>query len=246
VLRSLAWSTGKLTPAVITEMKPLLSQTEDQDSLQALGRASVQIVHDLKNQLNGLKLYATFLRKRMEKSDRPLDEQETIAKLMAGIERAASDLSTLVQFGRPIELKKQPGVDLQKLMRGVVTTLSDIPLSTGALNSRMAVETTNATLTGDFDPVLLAEALKAISVWALKVHQTKDAAPLPVELKRHESASEAIIEWRGLSSLDHDPFASFAGSDEIRMSLAAKIINAHGGTAKRQVDTLSVSLPITT
>ena len=27
----------------------------------------MQIVHDLKNQLNGLKLYATFLRRRIEK-----------------------------------------------------------------------------------------------------------------------------------------------------------------------------------
>ncbi|HKZ02481.1 MAG TPA: hypothetical protein VJ180_09595, partial [Pyrinomonadaceae bacterium] len=82
-------------------MKPLFTKTEDQDSLQNLGRASVQIVHDLKNQLNGLKLYATFLRRRMEKSDRPTDEQETVAKLLMGLDRAASDLSTLVQYGRP-------------------------------------------------------------------------------------------------------------------------------------------------
>ena len=38
----------------------------------------MQIVHDLKNQLNGLKLYATFLRRRIEKNERPGDEQETI------------------------------------------------------------------------------------------------------------------------------------------------------------------------
>jgi hypothetical protein len=44
-------------------MKPLLSGMQDIDKLQDLGRASIQIVHDLKNQLNGLKLYATFLRK---------------------------------------------------------------------------------------------------------------------------------------------------------------------------------------
>ena len=61
-------------------MKPLLSESEDYDALFALGRASVQIVHDLKNQLNGLKLYATFLRKRSEKSERPGDELETINK----------------------------------------------------------------------------------------------------------------------------------------------------------------------
>lgn len=225
-------------------MKPLLSPQEDQDSLQTLGRASVQIVHDLKNQLNGLKLYATFLRKRMEKSEQREDEQETVAKLIAGLERAASDLSTLVQFGRPIELKKQPGVDLQKIMRGVVTGLS-VTGVTGALNGLFAIESTEAALAGDFDPVRLADAFKAISVGALKArHHGEAIRPLEIHMNRELSQGQAEIEWRGLS-FDHDPFASFAGSDEIRMSLAAKIINAHGGSAKHESDALRVTLPLT-
>ena len=75
-------------------MKPLLSPPQDSNSLQTLGRASLQIVHDLKNQLNGLKLYATFLRKRMEKNEHRADEMETLNKLIAGLDRAAADLST--------------------------------------------------------------------------------------------------------------------------------------------------------
>jgi len=52
----------------------------------------MQIVHDLKNQLNGLKLYATFLRRRIEKGDHPPDEQETIGKLINGLDRAADQM----------------------------------------------------------------------------------------------------------------------------------------------------------
>src|SRR5687768_18151933 len=96
-------------------MKPILLKPQDSNSLQNLGRASVQIVHDLKNQLNGLKLYATFLRKRMEKAERPPDEQETLAKLISGLERAAADMNVLVRFGRAIELRRQPGTDLARL-----------------------------------------------------------------------------------------------------------------------------------
>jgi signal transduction histidine kinase len=227
-------------------MKPLLSMTEDRDSLQNLGRASVQIVHDLKNQLNGLKLYATFLRRRMEKSERPLDEQETVAKLMAGLERAASDLSTLVQYGRPIELKRQAGIDLTKILRGVVTTLSEPSAATGPLTGHVTLESSSDSLTGEFDPVMLAEALKAISVGALKISQSKGTEPkLQIRVARDEGAAAADIEWTGFTALDHDPFASFAGSDEIRMSLAAKIINAHGGVARHENDVLRVRLPIT-
>jgi signal transduction histidine kinase len=225
-------------------MKPLLSRTEDRDSLQTLGRASLQIVHDLKNQLNGLKLYATFLRRRMEKTDRPLDEQETVAKLMAGLERAANDLSTLVQFGRPIELKRQSGVDLQKLMKGVIANLSEHPGATGALTGQIVLLGPPTPLVGDFDPVLLGDALKAISIGALKIRQTQDKeAILEVRLGESEHDKSAVIEWLGLT-LDHDPFSAFAGSDEIRMSLASKIITAHGGNASYTEGALTVTLPI--
>jgi signal transduction histidine kinase len=98
-------------------MKPLLSESGDSDSLQALGRASVQIVHDLKNQLNGLKLYATFLRKRIEKGERPADELETIKKLIAGIDRTAEDLSLLSEYGRPLTLKREGATDVQQILR---------------------------------------------------------------------------------------------------------------------------------
>jgi signal transduction histidine kinase len=102
-----------------SNMKPLKSESQDASLLQEIGRASVQIVHDLKNQLNGLKLYATFLRKRMERDERPADEQETIAKLIAGLERAAADMTMLVRLGRPVELRLQPRTDLVKILTGI-------------------------------------------------------------------------------------------------------------------------------
>src|SRR4029079_16558230 len=99
-------------------MKTAMSSAGDNERLQDLGRASMQIVHDLKNQLNGLKLYATFLRRRIEKSERPADEQETMGKLINGLDRTADDLSTIVRYGQPVELKKQAGVEVEKVLRG--------------------------------------------------------------------------------------------------------------------------------
>ena len=95
-------------------MKPALAKTTDNNALEDLGRATLQIVHDLKNQLNGLKLYATFLRKRLERDQRSPEEHETLAKLIAGLDRAARDMTALVRYARPVELHRQPHVDLQK------------------------------------------------------------------------------------------------------------------------------------
>ncbi|HKR59303.1 MAG TPA: hypothetical protein VJS64_06175 [Pyrinomonadaceae bacterium] len=227
-------------------MKPLLSPSEDTNSLQALGRASLQIVHDLKNQLNGLKLYATFLRKRMERAEPQPDEVETVQKLIAGLDRAAADLSTLMDYGRPVELRRQTHVDLQKVMRGVAATFTEPTRATGALSGSLLIEGEQSPLIGEFDPASLTEALKAISIGALKLSKRpEEAKGVQRVTLREESPASVLIEWHDVNVSDHDPFRSFAGSVEIRMSLAAKIIEAHGGSATKQGNVLRVSLPLT-
>lgn len=228
-------------------MKPLLSESEDNEALRALGRASVQIVHDLKNQLNGLKLYATFLRKRLERSEGPADELETINKLIAGLDRTASDLGMIVEYGQPLALKKQAGIDLEKIMREVAESLNGRPPVTGAPVGAIVVDAEPAPLVGEFDSALLAGALKSISLCAMKMLTNKKReGSLDIHLKGEalENRRDGVIEWRVFDSDDHDPFHSFAGSNEIRLSLAAKVIEAHGGSAQRRDGALSVRLPL--
>ncbi len=228
-------------------MKPLLSEYQDKESLWLLGQASVQIVHDLRNHLNGLKLYATFLRRRMEKSDRPADELETVNKLIGGLDRTAADLSMIVQYGQPLVLKKQPGIDLHKLMLEVATDLDGSPRATGALVGPIVVESDAARLVGEFDSPVIAEALRSISLGAMRMITNKEREePLKIQLRHEatESRRDGLIEWRVFDASDNDPFHSFAGSDAIRMSLAAKAIEAHGGSAKRQNGRLCVRLPL--
>jgi len=222
-------------------MKQLTSDSQDATTLQTLGRASVQIVHDLKNQLNGLKLYATFLRKRMEKGERPADEQETIGKLIGGLERAANDMTVLVRYGRPIELRRQPHTNLVKIMNTVLTEQDAV----------VRFEPEADILTGDFDTAAIAEALQTITVNALNSRPagSDDSDSLSVNLRQDQSAGGAttpqiVIEWRGVTTAEGDPFHSFAGSNGLRMSLAAKIIEAHGGETESETDVWRVRLPL--
>lgn len=239
-------------------MKPFLLESKDNEALRTLGRASVQIVHDLKNQLNGLKLYATFLRKRSEKHERPADELETIGKLMNGLDRLAADLSLIVEYGQPVELKRRPATDLQKILGDVAARLNDRSTTNGSLSGLVVIAKQDAPLVGDFDPVLLSQALESISLGAIKLGNRAGAGQIEIQLKRENEATEddqsrgeakadarnAIVEWPVSATLDHDPFRSFAGSDELRLSLAARIVEAHGGSAEREAGALRVRLPL--
>lgn len=210
-------------------MKPLKSELQDDETLRALGSASVQIVHDLKNQLNGLKLYATFLRKRMEKGERPADELETMSKLIQGLERAATDMTLLVRYGRPMELKRQPGTDLARLVREAAGGL--------------AVNAGAGSFEGDFDPNLLAEALKNITDGA---RGDGAAGVVEVSLRREgdDARPSAVIEWHGLADAGADLFGGFHGGPGLRLALAARIIREHGGEASQEGAALRARLPL--
>ena len=215
-------------------MKPLKTELQDAETLRDLGSASVQIVHDLKNQLNGLKLYATFLRKRMEKAERPADEQETLAKLISGLERAAADMNVLVRFGRALELRRQPGTDLARLLQDSAEGAS--------------VETDGGPFEGDFDPVLLAEALKNITAGAYGESGAESEEGGASRVRLSGDGAEAVVEWHGASTsaaLDgEDPFRSLAGSAGLRMALAARIVRAHGGEVSREGGRIRARLPL--
>ncbi|MBA3322191.1 MAG: hypothetical protein H0T45_12190 [Pyrinomonadaceae bacterium] len=216
-------------------MRPLSSENQESNTLAELGRASVQIVHDLKNQLNGLKLYATFLRKRFETQERPADERETIAKLIAGLERAAADMTILVRYGRPLETRTQPKVDLAQLLAPAA-----------AAENQTFTPPESKAMTGDFDAEKLAEAFKHISAGAARA-RASDTAEQLVSLRRQaETDGETIvIEWHGVKHVaEGNLFNSFAGSDALRLALAANIVRAHGGAVAHDADTLRVRLPL--
>ena len=96
---------------------------------------------------------------------------------------------------------------------------------------------------GNFDPLKLTDAFRWISTGAVKYRQALAEQPVTVRVSATD-VREAKIEWSGLQKLDHDPFHSFVGSEEIRLALAAKIIEAHGGSATMADDRFIVQLPL--
>jgi signal transduction histidine kinase len=226
-------------------VKPALAKAKDDvNPLEDLGRATLQVVHDLKNQLNGLKLYATFLRKRLENADQSPEERETLGKLIAGLDRAARDLTALVRYSRPLELQKQE-CDLRKVVP-VAARIKAGKHSGELRGTDLSCEIQDGTYCGQFDSAVLTEALEAITEEAISGIPPRDVNQVSLHV-RTESADtpKATVEWRGVRpAIRSSGLTSFHDQATVHMALAAKIIEAHGGELERDSNSIRVSLPL--
>lgn len=222
-------------------MQSATAKVPDSAALERLGGATLEIVHDLKNQLNGLKLYATFLRKRLERENQPADERETLAKLIAGLDRGAKDLTALVRYARPVELHKQAGVSLQRIISNVVTEAAQRETA-GLPKIVIAVTFEDDALIGEFDPTAVTEAIKSIMDDVRGAVSAKDAEAPSIIARRDQETHAAIIEWQNA----HFPArgAVSPGCGTIHTEVAKKIIEAHGGELTCEQNTIRVSLPL--
>lgn len=226
-------------------MKPALAKAKDVNPLEDLGRATLQVVHDLKNQLNGLKLYATFLRKRLERDDQALEERETLGKLIAGLDRAAHEMTALVRYSRPLELHRQK-YDLRKIIAGVCS-VPGTRNSGDLAHTDLDCEIEERQFYGQFDPTALSEAFEAITEEAIGSIPKRDVNQLSlhVSLAGMPNSSSVLVEWRGIRPVPrHQTFASFHDHATVHMALAAKIIEAHEGQIGHDANAIRVWLPL--
>jgi len=145
-------------------------------------------------------------------------------------------MTALVRYGRGVELRRQ-NADLARLVAEAAG---------GAEFRNEAGE-----CEGEFDPMLLSEALKSITNRG-RANGTETAATADgseVVLRREGSGTEglALVEWRGATGFGEnggDPFRGFAGGAGLRLALAAKIIRAHGGEVAHEAGAVRVRLPL--
>jgi hypothetical protein len=112
------------------------------------------------------------------------------------------------------------------------------PQETGG---EVVLEPNPEAIQGSFDPFKLGDAFKYLCTGAIKHKHAEGEVTVSA---KPANAGKVLIEWSGLRQLDHDPFRAFAGSEEIKLALAARIIEAHGGTVNVIDRKFAVELPL--
>lgn len=191
------------------------------------GRMTARLIHDFKNQLGGLKLYAAYLQKRFADNAEGMEIAEKIA---LGLGEMAEQAAILNKFCRPLELQMEPG-DPAPVVEQVVSRLGP---KASAKRVKISCDFEPDAPRASFDPPRIGEALEAI------ISRAVDASPedgeIGVSLRRRDEALRIEIKDNG-ATLDDERRLSFfdpLAGDRINrtalgLAMARRIIERHGG-----------------
>lgn len=134
-------------------------QLERRNRLAALGEMAAGIAHEIRNPLGAIKLYASLL--KTDVIDRPVAAQ-TVDKITNGVGRLESIVSQVLYFTR--EIRANPiQCDLAELVHETI----DVARARKPESAVRLIADGPETLSGMFDPNLLAQALLNLMINAM-------------------------------------------------------------------------------
>lgn len=197
----------------------------------------LRLLHDFKNQLGGMKLYAAYLKKRFAAD---ADGVEVCEKLIRGLNVMAERAKLVSRLARPMMLSAAE-VDLLRVLRQAV---ADVEAEAERRGVRLRVNLPESPMPLTLDAAQTRQALA--SVLRRAVHVTPTGREVSVALQDRPSEASIEINDAGARVPAHERealFDFFAGGGllesvepreereelALRLALAQRVIEQHGG-----------------
>jgi signal transduction histidine kinase len=199
----------------------------EQERLFEAGRLTSRLIHDLKNQMGGLKLYAAYLKKRF--ADQP-EGLEIVEKIVEGLNTMAEHASLVSRLTRPLELKREPG-DPSEILDHVI---NDQRSRAGARSVKIETKIENGLPPASFDAQQLRTAIGSILTRAIESSAEGGLVRIELQSKPGEMQIEVSNQGEALSGEQRAALFDLLAADRIGktsldMALARRIIEYHGG-----------------
>jgi signal transduction histidine kinase len=199
----------------------------EQERLFEAGRLTSRLIHDLKNQMGGLKLYAAYLKKRF--ADQP-EGLEIAEKIVEGLNAMAEQASLVSRLTRPLDLKREPG-DPSEILAQVI---NDQKSRAEARGVKIETEIENGLPSASLDIQQLRTALGSIITRAIESSPAGGLVRIELQAKPGEMRIEVSNQGEALSGEQRAALFDLLAADRISKSsldlaLARRVIEYHGG-----------------
>ncbi|MBN1471640.1 MAG: hypothetical protein JW925_07655 [Syntrophaceae bacterium] len=214
----------------VTAVRGLEKEVARSRHLNAIGSLAAGVAHEIRNPLSSIKGFAVYFKQRL--SGNP-DDEETADIMIAETERLNRVISQLIEFARPLTLKKEKTA-LADLVR---QTVKLIETEARKNNVQVDVRETENLPEVEIDPDKIKQVLLNIFLNALAA--MPGGGRLSIELAQTQDALETVITDTG-TGIDvkdmpriYDPyFTSKPAGTGLGLAVVQKIMEAHGAFLK--------------
>jgi two-component system sensor histidine kinase HydH len=204
-----------------------MSDNHDDAILIEAGRMASRLIHDFKNQLGGMKLYAAYLKKRF--ADNP-EGVEIAEKIIQGLNEMADQAALIGRLMRPIELRREKNDPAQLLAMAV----SGARARAESKQVRIAIDAAVDLPAVSFDLQQMQAAIA--SILARAIEASPEDGEVAVSLRLVDASLRIeVADWGETPEeqrlrMFFDPLTNERISQaSLGLALARRVVELHGG-----------------
>jgi two-component system sensor histidine kinase HydH len=211
----------------VTAIRQMENEVARNRHLNSIGSLAAGVAHEIRNPLSSIKGFAVYFKEKL--SDNKEDEQ-TADVMIAETERLNRVISQLIEFARPLELKKEKVKFVELVQHTIKLTAAD------AQKNKISVEmdATADLPEVEVDPDKIKQVL--LNIFLNSLAALKKGGKLKIDILPGTDNLTVIISdnGAGIEKMDlpkiYDPyFTSKPAGTGLGLAVVQKIIEAHGG-----------------
>jgi two-component system sensor histidine kinase HydH len=211
----------------VTTIRQMENEVTRSRHLNSIGSLAAGVAHEIRNPLSSIKGFAVYFKERLSGNK---EDEQTADVMIAETERLNRVISQLIEFAKPLELKKEK-VKFVELVHHTIKLIA-----ADAQKNKISVEIDAAADLSEVevDPDKIKQVL--LNIFLNSLAALKDGGKLTIELAPRADNLTVIISdnGAGIKKLDlpriYDPyFTSKPAGTGLGLAVVQKIMEAHGG-----------------
>lgn len=211
----------------VTAIRQMENEVTRTRHLNSIGSLAAGIAHEIRNPLSSIKGFAVYFKERLSGNK---EDEQTADVMIAETERLNRVISQLIEFAKPLELKKEK-VQFVDLVQHTIKLIA-----ADAQKNKVSVEIDAVAQMPalEVDPDKIKQVL--LNIFLNSLAALKEGGKLTIELSTETDNLTVIISdnGTGIEKMDllkiYDPyFTSKPAGTGLGLAVVQKIMEAHGG-----------------
>jgi len=211
----------------VTAIREMENEVTRSHHLNSIGSLAAGVAHEIRNPLSSIKGFAVYFKERLSGNK---EDEETADIMIAETERLNRVISQLIEFARPLELKKEKVKFIELVQHTIKLIASDTQKNKISAEIAAAADLPEV----EVDPDKIKQVL--LNIFLNSLAALKEGGKLTIELLRKVDNLTIIISdnGAGIEKMDlpkiYDPyFTSKPAGTGLGLAVVQKIMEAHGG-----------------